>query len=84
MKENRLDRITDLTLERIGRIRGEVRLQYKNTNPYRQEPVPPKEQLYNYEHISPEVKMKFQEVDPLGYAELEKQMETLRRKYNAR
>ncbi len=83
MKENRLDRLTDGVLERVGRILGEVKLQYKNTNPYRMEPVEPKEKLYNYEKIAPEVKAYYQNADPVGFAQVEGEMEKLRRRYNA-
>ncbi len=39
MKENKMDRITDLLKERLNRVREEAHTQFGKTNPYRQEQV---------------------------------------------
>ena len=54
MKVNRMDRITDLIKTRITRIGGEAHKQFGKTNPYRQEPIPPKEQLLDFAEVTDE------------------------------
>lgn len=87
MKQNRLDRITDGVLERVGRIRGEVQSQYKNTNPYRMEKVSPEEQIKNYLSMTPEMETQFrQQMGDEAMGEYTNKMNELimRRQENAR
>ncbi len=49
-----MDRITDLTKSRVSRIVVNAATQFKGTNPYRQEPVSPKDRLYKYSQLTPE------------------------------
>ena len=39
MKENKMDRITDLLKERLYRVKEEAHRQFGKSNPYRQEQV---------------------------------------------
>ncbi len=39
MKENKIDRITDLLKERLYRVKEEAHRQFGKSNPYRQEQV---------------------------------------------
>ena len=52
MKLNRMDLVTDLAKERLHQAFGEAREQFKNTNPYRQEPVSWRQQLYDYKNLT--------------------------------
>lgn len=80
-KLNRIDRITDLIKERVGRAIGEVQLQYKGTKPYRTPQIPDREKLFQYEQIDPVVKQAYMQQDPVGFQNLEVEMDKLRRKY---
>lgn len=76
-----MDMAVDILKERLkdaGKIMHE---KYKNTRPFRQPVIPDREKLYNYEQIAPEVKMQYQQQDPVGFASIEEQMAKLRRKY---
>ena len=55
MKQNRLDTVTDLLKARVNRAIGEARKQFKNTNPYRQEPKSTEERLYEFSEMTPEI-----------------------------
>ncbi len=81
MELSRFERVLLKIEPRSERISGKISKDLGKVKPFDKEPISPKEQFYMYEHISPEVKAQFQQADPLGYAELEKQMEVLRRKY---
>ena len=43
--ENRMDRITNLVNERVGRIIGTIKNDFKDTNPYRTEKITSKMQI---------------------------------------
>jgi hypothetical protein len=83
MKEGFWDFVTDQLKVEMDGLRNEVRSMFKGEKPYRMEPVEPKEQLYNYEKIAPEVKAYYQNADPVGFAQVEMEMDKLRRRYNA-
>jgi hypothetical protein len=52
MNKNRMDVVTDLMKERLSLVSNEAKAQYKNTNPYRQEPVSKKQMLYDYSQMT--------------------------------
>ncbi len=54
MKKNQYDLATDYLKERVNLAFGELRKQYGRANPYRQEPVEPRQRLFDYSQITPE------------------------------
>ena len=56
-EQNVFDIATDILKERLNLAFGELKEQFKGTNPYRKEPVSPKEQIYQYSQITPEMEM---------------------------
>lgn len=81
MKTNRLDTITDMLKERVGRVLGEARLQYGGVNPYRYEPIPEKERIYQYLKMSPEVRQAMEQQMPDVMSNYQMQMEKIIQKY---
>lgn len=85
MEVSIFERVLRIVERRTGRfLDTKINKDFDKVKPFDKEPVSPKEKLYMYEHIDPEVKMKFQEADPIGFMDMEKQMETLRRRYYGR
>ena len=60
-KENPMDLATDILKGRLADAFGELRTQFKGTNPYRQEPIPRKERLAQYESFTPEIEARMRE-----------------------
>ena len=51
------DLATDKIIAMRGMVQNKLSAEYKGTRPYRQEPVSPREQLYNYAQMTPEMIM---------------------------
>lgn len=51
------DLATDKIIQMRGMVQTKLSAEYKGTRPYRQEPVSPREQLYNYAQMTPEMIM---------------------------
>ncbi len=54
MKKNQYDLATDFLKERMNLGFAEMHKQYGKSNPYRQEPVDPKQRLYDYMQKTPQ------------------------------
>lgn len=52
MRENIYDLATDILKQRIADAQEELKRQFKGTNPYRKEPVSPKERLLIYSRLT--------------------------------
>ncbi len=57
MKRSIPDVATDKVLQMREMVKGKLSAEYKGTRPYRQDPVSPREQLYQYSQITPEIIM---------------------------
>lgn len=55
MKQNKMDLVTDELKGRVNLALNEAKLQFKGTNPYRQEKVSNKERLDKYAQFTPEI-----------------------------
>lgn len=82
MKTNRIDTITDLLKERVGRVLSEARLQYGGVLPYRYEPTPEKEKIYRYLKMTPEEREFGRREFGETYNIYEQQMKTLMKKHD--
>lgn len=61
MKQNKMDIVTDLVKKRMGIAFGEAQRQYKNTNPYRKEPIPDEERIQSYLSLTPDVEQELRQ-----------------------
>lgn len=66
MKENRMDRLTDKLGIRVDRVMGRLGKINKNTNPYRQEPVPDEQRIMDYQEMldNPDILQQFEQSMP--------------------
>lgn len=84
MKQNMMDIVTDIVKSRVKSAIGEAQLKFKNTNPYRMEPIPPKERLLDYSEFTPDIEMMMRRNIGDAPVDMYKQkMEKLRSRYNA-
>jgi len=82
MKQNKMDLVTDLVKKRIKLAFGEAKEQFKNTNPYRQEPISTEEQLYHYSQMTPELEFTMrQSIGDDMVNDYKMRMEKLKRRY---
>jgi len=81
MKINRIDTITDMVKERVDRVLGEARLQYGNVNPYRYDPPPEKERIYQYLNMTPEEREFGRREFGEAYNAYEQQMEQMMKRH---
>ena len=51
------DIATDKILQMREMVKRKLTAEYKGTRPYRQDPISPREQLYQYSQITPEILM---------------------------
>ena len=51
------DLATDKIIQMREMVKGKLSAEYKGTRPYRQDPISPREQLYQYSQITPEILM---------------------------
>ena len=56
MEESIYDMVVDQLLERQSMVKAELHDRFKRTKPFRQEPVSPKEELVQYDELTPEKK----------------------------
>jgi len=61
MKENIFDRATDVLKERLNLGRGIIQERFKNTKPYRKEPMTREEQIYYANQIDPELELQLRQ-----------------------
>jgi len=81
MDITRWERIMNKLQSRVERVSGNIAGDLKNVKPFDKEVQNPRERLFNYEQISPQVKQKMSQVDPTGYALTELEMNKLRKRY---
>lgn len=81
MKTNRLDTITDMLKERVGRVLGEARIQYGGVKPYRYQPPPEKERIYKYMMMTPEEREFGRQEFGAAYDAYDEQMKVLIQKH---
>ena len=76
------DIATDKILQMREMVKGKLSAEYKGTRPYRQDPIPPREQLYQYAQMTPEIIMSLRQAmgDDVVNEFLGK-MQTLQNKY---
>jgi len=82
MKTNIFDRVSDKVNQRFSMAAGRIKENFKSSNPYRQEPVEPRQVLLEWESLPPEAKLRMrQELGSVEYDRYEIEMDTLRRRY---
>ena len=82
MKRSIPDTATDKIIKMREMVKGKLSEEYKGTRPYRQDPIPPREQLYQYSQITPEVFMSLrQSLGDDNVNEFVMKMEKLKERY---
>ena len=84
MRENKFDIVSDEVKRRIGLAIGEAQKRFKNTNPYRQEPMDNRQRLLDFEMQSPQDREFARSNFGDAYAAYEQEMLKLKEKFRAR
>lgn len=83
MQKGIFDLATDRLNDLLTSAKEKIRKDYKGVKPFRYNPPPEREQLYNYLNMTPEQTEFGRQSFGEAFTAYENQMESLRRKFNA-